>query len=239
MMYRANEKDIMTAVRDFDEMCEYLRKRRPAYTKGGALSSTGCYEVNELMTHKKTDAKEKDRMNTYPGIEGFLAPFLDCFPEGSIDVDTLNRLLFPEPEEISANEVYEFKVQLESDCYRVIQCSGNHTFSDLHLKIQEAFHFGNDHLYSFFMDGKRWSKKQINSPFGAEGPYADEVAIGHGGLCEKQTILYLFDYGDEWCFKVTVTSIFEVDSPLEFPVITQVKGEAPEQYSYEEEWDDE
>jgi len=173
---------------------------------------------------------EKDFKKNPPGSDGFLTPFLSCFPDGAVDAVALNGLLFSNSAEISDNTVYEFKVQLERTCYRVIQCAGRHTFEDLHLAIQGAFTFWDDHLYSFFMDGKRWSKRGIHSPYADELPCSNEVMISQAGLREKQSILYLFDYGDEWEFKVTVTSIFDADFPLASPVVVEAKGEAPEQY---------
>lgn len=182
---------------------------------------------------------EADFEKNPPGSAGFLAPFLCCFPEGVVDTAALNSVLFPHPVTISHNMVYEFKVQLERTCYRVIQCAGRHTFEDLHLSIQDAFQFNNDHLYSFFMDGKRWSRRQITSPYSEEPPYSNEVMICEAGLREKQTILYLFDYGDEWEFSVTVTAVFAADSPLEHPIMVKTKGKSPEQYpDWEGDFDD-
>ena len=34
----------------------------------------------------------------------------------------------------------------------------NQTLHSLHLAIQDAFEFDNDHLYSFFMSGKAWDQ---------------------------------------------------------------------------------
>lgn len=151
----------------------------------------------------------------------------------------MNNLLFPHPVEMTESAAYEFKVQLESGCYRVIQCAGHHTFEDLHLAIQEAFSFDNDHLYSFFMDGKRWSRRRIDCPYCEEPPYSNEISIGQAGLYENQSILYLFDFGDEWEFRVTITSILHADSPPEHPVTVKVKGKAPEQYpGWEGDFDD-
>ena len=138
-------------------------------------------------------------------------------------------------------DLYEFRVQLGPDCYRVIQCSGNHTFDDFHRVIQVAFAFDDDHLYSFFMDGKRWSDNSIKSPRDGEPPSAGEVRIYQANLREKQKFLYLFDYGDEWLFQITVTAIRETDTIPLRPQIVKSLGESPEQYpdmDDDDEWDD-
>jgi len=57
------------------------------------------------------------------------------------------------------------------------------------------------------------------------------------GLKRKQTFLYLFDYGDEWRFKVQVDAINENANPkLKYPRVVESVGKAPEQYP---DWDEE
>ena len=62
------------------------------------------------------------------------------------------------------------------------------------------------------MDGIPWSDEKFSSPYEDEGPHVDEVRIGELGLAKGQTILYLFDYGDEWRFRVTLEEI-QQDKP--------------------------
>ncbi|MBM4467370.1 MAG: plasmid pRiA4b ORF-3 family protein [Chloroflexi bacterium] len=51
------------------------------------------------------------------------------------------------------------------------------------------------------------------------------------GLKLNQEFMYLFDYGDEWRFKVRVHAINEnADPDAEYPCIVESVGEAPEQY---------
>ncbi|HBY94591.1 MAG: plasmid pRiA4b ORF-3 family protein [Ardenticatenaceae bacterium] len=50
-------------------------------------------------------------------------------------------------------------------------------------------------------------------------------------LKPKQEFTYLFDYGDEWRFKVRVHAINENAEPTaEYPRVVESVGEAPEQY---------
>lgn len=108
--------------------------------------------------------------------------------------------------------------------------SSDSTLEELHWIIQEAFDFDNDHLYSFFMDGKPWSHKAINCPEGSEGPFTDEVTLGELKLKPGKKILYLFDYGDEWRFNVVLKKIDSSKKPLKAPIILESIGDAPEQY---------
>ncbi len=63
-------------------------------------------------------------------------------------------------------------------------------------------------------------------------------------LKRKQEFMYLFDYGDEWRFKVRVHAI-DPDAPdADYPLIVEEVGEAPPQYPAwdeedDEEWDEE
>jgi len=102
----------------------------------------------------------------------------------------------------------------------------------LHLAIQEAFEFDDDHLYSFYLDGKRYSDYSVNSPYSENPPYSDEVCLGDARLINKQRILYLFDYGDCWEFDILVDVETGTDISLEEPEIIKTVGKSPEQYHY-------
>ena len=43
-------------------------------------------------------------------------------------------------------------------------------------------------------------------------------------------MLFLFDYGDDWLFKVEVKSIGEKRQGLKYPRLLKIVGKAPEQY---------
>ncbi|GAE47319.1 IS1096 element passenger TnpR family protein [Mesobacillus boroniphilus] len=108
--------------------------------------------------------------------------------------------------------------------------SGNHTLLDLHKLIQDAFEFDDDHLYAFYMDGKRFSRNCYNSPMDDVGPFVTEAAISKLGLYEKQKFLYLFDFGAEWKFTVTLLKVTdEENAPA---AIVERKGDSPSQYSW-------
>jgi len=139
-----------------------------------------------------------------------------------------------QPEAIQPKEGnYTFKVMLGKSVWRKIKLSHKHTLEDLHQYIQEAFDFDNDHLYSFFMDGKRYSDDVYNSSFGDVPPYAYEAVIGKLGLYRGKKILYFFDFGDSWEFLVQLVAIDENEKEFKKPIITEIKGDAPPQYGYE------
>lgn len=63
-------------------------------------------------------------------------------------------------------------------------------------------------------------------------------------LSKKKTFMYLFDYGDEWRFKVQVQAINEhAADDITYPRLVAASGDAPPQYPVwdeedEEEWDE-
>ncbi|WP_335871641.1 plasmid pRiA4b ORF-3 family protein [Bacillus sp. 2205SS5-2] len=126
---------------------------------------------------------------------------------------------------------YLLKVKLSSSCWRIIRVSSSHTLLDVHNIIQLAFELDDDHLYSFFMDGKKFSQDCYNSPNDLQGPYVTDVKIGDLQLYDGKGFLYLFDFGDEWEFNVEVLKIAEGVEP-DFVSIEEEFGAVPIQYGW-------
>ncbi len=58
-----------------------------------------------------------------------------------------------------------------------------------------------------------------------------ETTLESLGLKPKQEFLYLFDYGDEWRFKVRVQAVnAKAPDDVEYPRLVESMGEAPPQY---------
>ncbi len=122
-----------------------------------------------------------------------------------------------------------FKVSI-AESWRTLSISGKETLDDLHLTIQEAFSFENDHLYSFSFDPQRLHpRKSYHSPEGREYPCASDVCIGHLHLYVSQKLLYVFDYGDWWEFNVEIIDITKEPHFGDYKLLQQ-HGDSPEQY---------
>lgn len=210
-----------------------LAKRRQMFGEWNAIpgSSNLGEEFSEFTENffegKQAEVKDK---NLEQENEPFFLPFVPLFKKGKL-TKTIPRERRP-----CADGTYIFKISLGRNLWRRIEFSSDHTLHDLHRSIQSAFDFDSDHLYSFFMDNKAWSKDCFVSPFEREGdevgPFADEAYIGKLGLNEGQSILYLFDYGDEWRFRVKVEQIQKEKYKPKNPHILESKGESPNQYDY-------
>lgn len=89
---------------------------------------------------------------------------------------------------------YAFKVKYKwvKGITRTIELKSEQTLWDLHRAIQRALQWGDDHLYSFFMNGQKWDQRYtFASPYEEDHPpWADEAVIGELGLMLKHKFLH-------------------------------------------------
>ena len=134
-------------------------------------------------------------------------------------------------------EIYVFDAKLEQwgpyvrgPAGRRLALPANRTLADLHALIQEAFEWDDDHLYSFWLDGKFWGADdtEYTTPFDLEdrGASSSEVRMDTLRLAQGQKIAYIFDFGDEW--RVSL-KLFEIRDGGEVGILER-KGESSPQY---------
>jgi hypothetical protein len=115
---------------------------------------------------------------------------------------------------------------------RTIELREDQTLEDLHATIREAFGWMDDHLYSFWLDGRFWGDRstEYTAPVEAEeGVATADVAVSELGLERGASIAYVFDFGDEWRVELRVLDAGAADSGR-YPRIVASKGQAPPQY---------
>ncbi|MFO7684342.1 MAG: plasmid pRiA4b ORF-3 family protein, partial [Chloroflexota bacterium] len=95
--------------------------------------------------------------------------------------------------------------------------------------ILKSVKFDNDHLHQFSYQNRFGTIERVNHSYMDEGPYTDERQIGDLPLRIGQTMVFLFDFGDNWEFDVTLEEVDE-EKTLAKPVILESKGAAPPQY---------
>jgi len=122
---------------------------------------------------------------------------------------------------------FVFKIQLknviEPKVWRRIIVPANFTFARLHLVIQAAFGWENDHLYQFSEKGYA-SFPQICQPSDwSDGDTIDakKIKLNKIFTVPKQKYIYIYDFGDDWFHIITLEKITE-DTSLK---ATLVKGE--------------
>jgi len=131
--------------------------------------------------------------------------------------------------EINKKGTYILKVLLDKNLWRMLKLSHNTTFHELHLIIQQAFDFDNDHMYAFYTGTSYRNGKEFYSanPFGESNEYED-LTIEDAEIYKGQQFLYLFDFGDRWEFKIQVMDFIENEKAN--PQIIESKGKSPQQY---------
>lgn len=131
---------------------------------------------------------------------------------------------------------------------RTVAVRSDQTLVDLHDALRFAFEWDDDHLYSFWLDGKFWSRTgdEYTHPWHAaepnplEGfvigpsPRSAEVRLDRIELTKGQRIAYVFDFGDEWRLRLTLRQVTD-DDGQQYPRLLKSVGDAPPQYpDYEE-----
>jgi hypothetical protein len=124
---------------------------------------------------------------------------------------------------------------------RSIEVREDQTLVDLHEGIQQAFGWSNDHLYSFWLDGRFWGSPstEYTAPVEAdEGVATADVVIAKLRLTPGAKIAYVFDFGDSWRVALGLKERTE-DVGGRYPRVVAGEGEAPPQYPDLDEDEDE
>ncbi len=144
-----------------------------------------------------------------------------------------NNIITVQPE--FQDGVYVYKVTL-GEVWRRIAFPAKLTLEDLSDGILDVFDFDNDHLYQFRYRTRYGFITEVNSPDMDEGPFTTDVVLGEMGLEIGTDFIYLFDFGDNWEFEVTLERVDPQGPPVDKPLFLEGFGEPPEQYpSYEPE----
>jgi len=146
-----------------------------------------------------------------------------------------NNLILPAP--TFREGVHVFRASL-GQVWRQIAAAGSMTLDDLAYAILAAYRFDRDHLYCFLLRDPFGLPISVNAPYMNEGHWTDETLVGQVPLEVGQAMLFVFDFGDNWRFTVTLEEVRAPDTRLTKPEVLGGKGEAPEQYpNWEEDTD--
>jgi hypothetical protein len=140
----------------------------------------------------------------------------------------------PEIEE-RQDSLYVFKVSLGS-AYRKIAVPGTIGFEWLADYILSAFDFDNDHLYEFIYKNRYGVTERVVHPYmESDELCTTDCVIGELSLYVGMEIIFHFDFGDDWRFKLVVESIANNDAHSSAITVIERRGEPPEQYP---DWDE-
>lgn len=155
------------------------------------------------------------------------------------EINEVSKPFVPAP--VDKNQTILFKVMFKyrKGNWRKIEMKATQTLEDLHEAIQDALEWDNDHLYSFYMDNKFYSKEpdvEYTCPYEPEGRKTADVQVGIFDLKKGQKFAYLFDFGDDHRFEIEVIGFGNIEKGKKYPMLVDSKGKLLEQYP---EYDDE
>ena len=119
----------------------------------------------------------------------------------------------PEPNKEKSNreKVYQLRISLsgsDPEIWRSMLVSGNETLGRLHLVIQDAMGWDNDHLHEFVMKDARYA----DSEAALEGSRnEDRVRLYQVAPRARSAFAYVYDFGDDWHHKIKVEKILDRD----------------------------
>lgn len=212
------------------------------YTQGRLEREVTPWEIEALPAlnavfrmYGEIDCAEEDIGEYEEQLEYYFDKYMDVLEPGQ-KKHILSEIFTPVQIEIP-DQTIDLEVSMRHyDCSRTIRMNLSDSLYDLHMMIQEAFDFDDDHMFEFYV-GKEPFQKTYTIPeavhSGDEGSvYA--TALGELALGKGKKFTYLFDFGDSWWFEIKVVKI--ADGFVPKPVIIEAENPAPMQYPM---WDEE
>jgi Plasmid pRiA4b ORF-3-like protein len=130
------------------------------------------------------------------------------------------------------------RASLRPKLYRDIEIDSGKSLYDLAEGIVRAFDFDLDHAFGFY---SKLTDYYLDSPIkyelfaDMEGGESDAGSVKRTKVAQAvpdvgSRMLFLFDYGDEWRFKVEVIGLGEKVPKARYPKVIKSIGTAPPQY---------
>lgn len=131
--------------------------------------------------------------------------------------------------------------------YRDIEIETSNSLYRLAAAIVSAFGFQFDHAFGFYSgltDTTMFDARPRYELFADMGE-ADpgvlgvrKIKVARAFPAVGHSLLFLFDYGDEWRFRVTLTKIAKKTAEARYPRVIATRGTAPEQYPEPDEYNE-
>ena len=131
----------------------------------------------------------------------------------------------------------------EPSVYRELEIDSSKSLYGLAEAIVAAFGFDFDHAFGFYsgrtertlMSAK--PKYELFADMGRDafGDKSDALSVKKTRIIDAfpkvgHAMTFLFDYGDEWLFRVEVVGLGQKVAKVRYPRVLKEGGEAPEQY---------
>ncbi len=139
------------------------------------------------------------------------------------------------------NDTLIFRAALEHDrsIYRDIEIEGSKSLYKLAEAIVAAFGFDFDHAFGFYSGLTPAKMPRVNPRYELFADMGDadpgvlsvkKTRISQAFPAVAHTMMFLFDYGDEWRFRVSLRGPGKKSGKARYPCVVAAQGEAPPQY---------
>jgi hypothetical protein len=141
---------------------------------------------------------------------------------------------------------HQSKELLEDSPYRIIAVPERFTLCEFAEAINESFNFDFDHLFAFYDNLKKpYASKRIYAFKNQD--YYDKQDLGDVEKARLEDVfprkgktwLYIFDFGTEWHFWISLVDKLDADAEIKYPEVIETFGKAPSQYDDDEFIDEE
>jgi hypothetical protein len=124
-----------------------------------------------------------------------------------------------------------FGLYAEESWQGTFEIDSSSTLDELHHAIQMALNFDDDHLYEFYVARTQRSRDRLRFD-DDNGEVYDTTLKSVYPLGKGKKLYYLFDYGDNWLFKITKSRRrpLEPVKGVRYPRLVGVVGTTPIQY---------
>ena len=129
-----------------------------------------------------------------------------------------------------------FRVSLAGKLYRDIEIASTSKLYDLAQAIIRSFDFDFDHPFGFYskLTGNIYRSPiqyELFADMGeSEAGSVKRTRIGEAFPAVGDQMAFLFDYGDQWLFRVKATRLDKKERGVTYPRVLKSVGDAPEQY---------
>jgi hypothetical protein len=120
-------------------------------------------------------------------------------------------------------QIYVLRVSIKESrppIWRKLSVPGHFSLDDLHIVLQIAFGWENDHMHSFTIGSTEYGMPEAIDMMDVcdDSGIVDENTVRLDGLlAEKQKFTYLYDFGDSWEHVITVSKVIPVEDGGEPP----------------------
>ena len=151
---------------------------------------------------------------------------------------------------MASNETLILRAALNGklSVYREIEIDPSKSLYNLAEAIVSAFGFDFDHAFGFYSDLKPATMMRTHPQYELFTDMGDgrpgigsvkKTRIAQAFPEIGQTMMFLFDYGDGWHFRVSLKAVGTELAKVRYPRVIATRGDAPPQYPDPEDIDEE